>query len=215
MILLCTILFIVLLSFGIFRQSVLYPNEAWNWTLVKNVVYKPYFMLYGELYAEEIDTCGDYGTNCVSYGWLTPLFMTIYLLLAIKENCSTYPMYVACEGCVSSFSFVFNTVSTHSHLIWKFHKYQQVMDYEQQPFLPPPLVIIVHIYRLVRYTFLRTWRAKKTQLFLSDADLSKLHDFESQCLEDLLTKKRNETAIKFGNLIVRVEYTSAEEDHSV
>lgn len=33
-----------------------------HWLLVRNIFYKPYFMLYGEVYADEIDTCGDEGT---------------------------------------------------------------------------------------------------------------------------------------------------------
>uniref|UniRef100_A0A915N0C1 Ion transport domain-containing protein n=1 Tax=Meloidogyne javanica TaxID=6303 RepID=A0A915N0C1_MELJA len=50
---------ISLLGFGLARQSITYPNEDWHWLLLRNVFYKPYFMLYGEVYADEIDTCGD------------------------------------------------------------------------------------------------------------------------------------------------------------
>lgn len=39
-------------------------------------------MLYGEVYAGEIDTCGDEGTNCVPGGWIPPILMTIFLLVA-------------------------------------------------------------------------------------------------------------------------------------
>lgn len=52
---------ISLLGFGLARQSITYPNEEWHWLLLRNVFYKPYFMLYGEVYADEIDTCGDEG----------------------------------------------------------------------------------------------------------------------------------------------------------
>ena len=44
-------LVISLLAFGLTRQSITYPNEEWNWLLLRNVFYKPYFMLYGEVYA--------------------------------------------------------------------------------------------------------------------------------------------------------------------
>jgi transient receptor potential cation channel subfamily M protein 3 len=50
---------ISLLAFGLTRQSITYPNEDWSWLLLRNVFYKPYFMLYGEVYADEIDTCGN------------------------------------------------------------------------------------------------------------------------------------------------------------
>lgn len=54
-------LIISLLAFGLARQSITYPDEDWHWLLLRNVFYKPYFMLYGEVYADEIDTCGDEG----------------------------------------------------------------------------------------------------------------------------------------------------------
>lgn len=54
-------LFCSLLGFGLIRQSITYPDENWHWLLLRNIFYKPYFMLYGEVYAPEIDTCGDEG----------------------------------------------------------------------------------------------------------------------------------------------------------
>lgn len=55
------LLFVSLMAFGLARQSITYPNEDWHWLLIRNVFYKPYFMLYGEVYAGEIDLCGDTG----------------------------------------------------------------------------------------------------------------------------------------------------------
>lgn len=55
------LLLVTLMSFGISRQAITYPHEKWQWLLIRNIFYKPYFMLYGEVYAGEIDTCGDEG----------------------------------------------------------------------------------------------------------------------------------------------------------
>ena len=49
------ILLIVLMSFGVVRQSITYPNEEPSWMLVRDIFLKPYFMIYGEVYAGEID----------------------------------------------------------------------------------------------------------------------------------------------------------------
>ena len=49
------ILLIVLMSFGVSRQAILHPFEQPHWELARNIFYKPYFMLYGEVYAGEID----------------------------------------------------------------------------------------------------------------------------------------------------------------
>lgn len=49
------ILFIVLISFGIVRQAVHYQHEDPSWHIARNVFFYPYWMIYGELFAEEID----------------------------------------------------------------------------------------------------------------------------------------------------------------
>lgn len=46
---------IVLLSFGVSRKAILSPDEAPSWTLAKDVVFQPYWMIFGEVYAGEID----------------------------------------------------------------------------------------------------------------------------------------------------------------
>lgn len=120
-------LLISLLSFGLARQSITYPNEDWHWLLVRNIFYKPYFMLYGEVYAPEIDTCGDtawdehmsngmslsqqnyssssfvfcdalrLGENCVTGHWIPPILMTVFLLIS---NILLISMLIAIFKCV-------------------------------------------------------------------------------------------------------------------
>lgn len=53
------IMTIVLLSYGVPRKAILYPNEEPSWTLAKDVVFQPYWMMYGEVYAYEIDGKDD------------------------------------------------------------------------------------------------------------------------------------------------------------
>ena len=58
------ILIIVLLSYGLSRQAIKFPNEDFNWALVKSIFLEPYFMLYGEVYADTIDApCQMYANN--------------------------------------------------------------------------------------------------------------------------------------------------------
>lgn len=93
------LLLVVLMAFGVSRQSILYPNEEPHWRLVRHVFYQPYFMLYGEVFAPDIDPlcnpdCDEYGEECgvaldgtplvpcITGRWITPIIMTIYLLVA-------------------------------------------------------------------------------------------------------------------------------------
>ena len=43
------LLLVVLMSFGVSRQSILNPNKDADWRLVRDVFFQPYFMLYGEV----------------------------------------------------------------------------------------------------------------------------------------------------------------------
>ncbi len=43
------------MSYGVSRQAIKYPNLDFSWTSVKNIFIEPYFMLYGEVYADSID----------------------------------------------------------------------------------------------------------------------------------------------------------------
>ena len=46
---------IVLLSFGVSRKAILSPDEEPSWRLAQDVVDQPYWMMFGEVYAGEID----------------------------------------------------------------------------------------------------------------------------------------------------------------
>ncbi len=52
------IMAIVLVSFGTSRKSILSPKEDPSWNLLRDVVFQPYWMIFGEVYAGEID--GEY-----------------------------------------------------------------------------------------------------------------------------------------------------------
>ena len=49
------ILLIVLMSFGVARQAIRNPHPERSWHIVKDIFLEPYFMLYGEVYASDID----------------------------------------------------------------------------------------------------------------------------------------------------------------
>lgn len=49
------IMAIVLLSFGVARKAILSPEEPPSWSLARDIVFEPYWMMYGEVYASDID----------------------------------------------------------------------------------------------------------------------------------------------------------------
>lgn len=211
-----TLMLVVLMSYGVFRQSVLFPHEEFSWFLVRDIFFKPYFMIYGELFAGDIDPpCGN-GTKpdgsfdpdmppCETGRWLNPLLMTCYLLVA---NILLLNLLIAV------FNSIFLRTNVFSHQIWKFNRFNVVMEYEQKPALPPPLIIFSHLYLIFKWCrrclkgekkncnsgalgFLLTIMScfetgmKESydyglKLFLDKDDLERLYDFEEESMEGLV-----------------------------
>lgn len=65
-------------------------------------------------------------------------------------------------------------VNAVSHQVWKFQRYVIVMEYEQKPSLPPPLIIFSHLYLIYKYCIKTRFTSKKDKDWYSDYGLSKL-----------------------------------------
>uniref|UniRef100_A0A674NZ20 Transient receptor potential cation channel, subfamily M, member 7 n=1 Tax=Takifugu rubripes TaxID=31033 RepID=A0A674NZ20_TAKRU len=138
------IMAIVLLSFGVPRKAILYPDEEPSWTLAKDVVFQPYWMMYGEVYAYEIDVCANNTEPlakqlCATGVWLTPLLQAVYLFVQ-------YILMV--NLLIAFFNNVYLQVKSISNLVWKYQRYHFIMVYHEKPVLPPPVILLCHIYSL-------------------------------------------------------------------
>ena len=49
------ILMVFIIAYGLASQAILYPNTPFSLTLMKEIVRKPYWQMYGELFLEEIE----------------------------------------------------------------------------------------------------------------------------------------------------------------
>lgn len=78
-----------------------------------------------------------------------------------------------------------NAISQH---VWKSQRFTVVMEYEQKPVLPPPLIVLSHLHLAVKCG-LRWWKGKSRtfdhglKLFLDEPDIERIHDFEQECVE--------------------------------
>uniref|UniRef100_A0AAY4EL53 Transient receptor potential cation channel, subfamily M, member 7 n=1 Tax=Denticeps clupeoides TaxID=299321 RepID=A0AAY4EL53_9TELE len=188
------IMAVVLLSFGVPRKAILYPNEEPSWTLAKDVVFQPYWMMYGEVYAYEIDgkcPCMICANNsdpnvqhlCQPGVWLTPLLQAVYLFVQ-------YILMV--NLLIAFFNNVFLQVQSISNLVWKYQRYHFIMVYHEKPVLPPPLILFSHLVSLLSCICRKRKKDSSTygpKLFLTEEDQKKLHDFEEQCVETYFHEK--------------------------
>uniref|UniRef100_A0AAR2J8R6 non-specific serine/threonine protein kinase n=1 Tax=Pygocentrus nattereri TaxID=42514 RepID=A0AAR2J8R6_PYGNA len=170
-----TIMGIVLVSFGTPRGSILKPYEDPSWDLLKDVVFQPYFMMFGEVYAGEINQNPD----CPPGSFLNPLLQAVYLFM----------QYIIMVNLLIAF---YNNVYIHmkniSNQLWKYNRYRYIMTYQKKPWLPPPLIFFSHMTLCVS----SVWHWHKgasgqesnsgLKLFLAPDDRKKLHEFEEKCV---------------------------------
>ena len=50
-----SILSVFIISFGIAFQSILEPNEPPSWNLLADLLWRPYWQMFGELFVEDAD----------------------------------------------------------------------------------------------------------------------------------------------------------------
>ncbi|KAA0724289.1 Transient receptor potential cation channel subfamily M member 1 [Triplophysa tibetana] len=195
------IMLVVLMSFGVARQAILHPDEEPTWRLARNIFYMPYWMIYGEVFADSIDPpCGDnlYDEDgkklppCIPGAWLTPAIMACYLLVA---NILLVNLLIAV------FNNTFFEVKSISNQVWKFQRYQLIMTFHDRPVLPPPLIIFSHLYILLRRLCCRCAKKKEGELdekdkglklILTNEELKMLYEFEEQCVEEYFREKEDE-----------------------
>uniref|UniRef100_A0A4W6FIZ8 Transient receptor potential cation channel, subfamily M, member 7 n=1 Tax=Lates calcarifer TaxID=8187 RepID=A0A4W6FIZ8_LATCA len=174
------IMAIVLLSYGVPRKAILYPHEEPSWTLAKDVVFQPYWMMYGEVTQNQTHD-GLIIVPPHTGVWLTPLLQAVYLFVQ-------YILMV--NLLIAFFNNVYIQVKSISNLVWKYQRYHFIMAYHEKPVLPPPFILLCHIYSL--FCMCRKRKKENTygpKLFLTEEDQKKLHDFEEQCVETYFHEK--------------------------
>ncbi|KAM9854776.1 transient receptor potential cation channel subfamily M member 1b [Aulostomus maculatus] len=234
------IMLVVLMSFGVARQAILHPDEEPTWRLARNIFYMPYWMIYGEVFADSIDLyameinppCGEHLYDedgkklppCIPGAWLTPAIMACYLLVA---NILLVNLLIAV------FNNTFFEVKSISNQVWKFQRYQLIMTFHDRPILPPPLIIFSHLYILFSRLFRRCARKKQEgeldekdrglKLRLNPEELKSLYEFEEQCVEEYFREKEDEqqsssderikvTSERVENMSMRLEEVNEREN---
>ncbi|NXY43895.1 TRPM6 protein, partial [Ceuthmochares aereus] len=199
---------IVLLSFGVSRKAILSPEEPPSWTLARDIVFQPYWMMFGEVYAGEIDVC-ETQEDCPPGSFLTPFLQAVYLFVQY---------IIMVNLLIAFFNNVYYDLKSISNTLWKYNRYRYIMTYHEKPWLPPPFILLSHIGLLINCIFHRQPSNELDQeegdvglkLYLNDEELKKLHDFEEQCVEKYFHEK-NESLSSSDSERIRLTTERSEE----
>ncbi|CAH2274052.1 transient receptor potential cation channel subfamily M member 7-like [Pelobates cultripes] len=178
---------IVIFAFGVPRRAILNPREPPNWYTAKEVVFRPYWMTYGEMFAYEIDVCANESVVpelCGPGTWLVPFLQGFYLIIQ-------YILLV--NLLIALFNNVYMQGKAMSDMLWKFQRYHFVMLYQNKPIFPPPLSLISYVASFTSWLFAQKRRSKPhvTKLFLTKEEQKSLHDFEERCVGMYFNDKKH------------------------
>ncbi|XP_053406588.1 transient receptor potential cation channel subfamily M member-like 2 [Mercenaria mercenaria] len=180
------VLFVFLLAYGVASQGLLYDLRTPSWAILKDVVYFPYWQLYGEIFLEEIDgeDCSAGMTDCKTGHWLIKFLLAAYLLVG---NILLLNLLIAI------FSHVFDKVEKNSNEIWKYQMYFMVMEYEKKTALVPPLSLFEHVFLIVSWIVRKTCRRKvKAAQNFGKRHLEYLQLFEKEMMMNYLRQLKAE-----------------------
>uniref|UniRef100_A0A8C3UGL9 non-specific serine/threonine protein kinase n=1 Tax=Catharus ustulatus TaxID=91951 RepID=A0A8C3UGL9_CATUS len=186
---------IVLLSFGVSRKAILSPEEPPSWTLARDIVFQPYWMMFGEVYAGEIDVC-ETNEDCPPGSFLTPFLQAVYLFVQY---------IIMVNLLIAFFNNVYFDLKSISNKLWKYNRYRYIMTYREKPWLPPPFILLSHFGLLMKSP-----RAHEKPKLYNFKLLNKLHDFEEQCVEEYFHEK-SENLSSSGSERIRLTTERVEE----
>uniref|UniRef100_A0A3B3TU21 non-specific serine/threonine protein kinase n=1 Tax=Poecilia latipinna TaxID=48699 RepID=A0A3B3TU21_9TELE len=176
---------IVLLSFGVSRQAILSPDHEPSWSLARDIVFQPYWMIFGEVYAGELESCGD--DPCPPAFFLSPLLQAVYMFVQY---------IIMVNILIAFFNNIYFEMASISNKLWKYNRYRYIRTYQERPWLPPPLILLSHVALAVRSIY-RRFRDKFAVIFLKcilapQMDRKRLYEFEEKCVELYLHKKNED-----------------------
>uniref|UniRef100_K1RG60 Transient receptor potential cation channel subfamily M member 3 n=1 Tax=Magallana gigas TaxID=29159 RepID=K1RG60_MAGGI len=197
------ILLVFILSFGVTYQANLYPNAPQEWSVLQDVLYHPYWQMYGELFlenkegkdpSEDLGTCTKNETlwrsgekeRCPEKSFLVVLLMAVFLLLT---NVLLLNLLIA------MFSDTVKKVHENSEKEWRFHRFSLVYEYYNRPFLFPPLNILDYFVKIIQWCCNNnesTSDNKKDTSFrekLSKKEQKQLSQFERNAMEEYMRSK--------------------------
>ncbi|XP_062418010.1 transient receptor potential cation channel subfamily M member 6-like [Pungitius pungitius] len=193
---------IVLLCFGVSRKAILSPDQEPSWSIARDIVFMPYWMMYGEVYPSEGEECFA-GDSCPPASFLTPFLQAVYMFVQYL---------IMVNILIASFNNIYFDMKSISNELWKYNRHRYIMTYQERPWLPPPLILLSHLTSGAR-AVARKWtgdadqeeRGSGLKLWLSHEDRKRLHEFEEKCVHAYFHEKSDGL---HGSQISRIRATA-------
>ena len=149
-----------ILAFGIAFQSLVHPpptnfqaHLSHNFTsrVLTHILYIPYFVIF-----QQFDDIKDQISNCEDSDY-TDIDSANYIPKCSKLAAAFYLVYILITSLllvnllIATFSSSYNEVEEIAEQTWLFHRFEIISEYIEKPTLIPPLILLNHIWRLIKY----------------------------------------------------------------
>ncbi|CAF4616402.1 unnamed protein product [Rotaria socialis] len=137
---------VFILGFGVCFHSLLYGTKVLSWHILRDIINLAYWQMFGELSSLQLFD-KNYQANGYALFFLLVVYMAIVSVLLVNLL-------------IAMLSYIFDRLHTNTDEIWKFQRYELIREYLSRPSLPPPLILLSHVWRLVLYTLLKCYRSE-------------------------------------------------------
>ncbi|KAH9369526.1 hypothetical protein HPB48_019683 [Haemaphysalis longicornis] len=186
---------LVILSGGIVLHAILYPDYPITVELFRRVFHKAWFSLF----LTPITDLEDSDTSCPNAGVWPYVFAVLYFV---------HLKLILLTVLYALFSTTATDVEPESDAIWKFQRYELVMDFAMRRCLPPPLNAITYAWLAMHGLFalcVRTVRRKKGDTYFMVQDTTK-----GQKLSDRDYRYWKQKALEYSNSLESANVNTAE-----
>eukprot|EP00049_Salpingoeca_infusionum_P008437 m.138586 g.138586 ORF g.138586 m.138586 type:complete len:1531 (-) comp14013_c0_seq4:2142-6734(-) len=134
---------VFLIGYGVAAQSLMFPLRKADYQTLENVFFRPYFIIYGELfldeYQDESACVGPWQFSSCTWknSWLVPVLLMFYLLIA---NILLVNLLIA------MFNDTYTEVKELSNELWRNQNYELLLEFRTKPILPPPVSFLLFPY---------------------------------------------------------------------
>ncbi|CAF1291794.1 unnamed protein product [Rotaria magnacalcarata] len=132
---------IFILGFGVCFHSLIYGTKEFSWHLPRGIISLAYWQMFGDLKTFDLFD-KNYQINGYALFILLIVYMAIVSVLLVNLL-------------IAMLSNIFDRLHTNTDQIWKSQRYELICEYLSRPSLPPPLILLSHVWRLVLYTLLK------------------------------------------------------------
>ncbi|XP_076459392.1 transient receptor potential cation channel subfamily M member-like 2 [Babylonia areolata] len=203
------ILLVFMVSFGAAYHANLYPQSPASLAILVNILFYPYFQMYGDLFlaemkGEDIDGCTHNETiwrqdilkRCPSKNAVVPMLLAVYMII-------THVLLI--NLLIAMFSYTFQRVQDNSTQVWRFNRLSLLSEYCDRPALFPPLLILAHAWRFLCWVWRRATGRNHSQNALrrklTEPEQMRLTLFEKNAVDTHLSLSRQSSKVSLDHRV--------------